>query len=110
MHDFYFIPLRHTEIVTMPVYKDNIVLLCSALNREITEHAITRDSRKFHRLAMSHFIEMYLFNLTDEDLTYLNLLGVEIKKSSAVQIPELSHAIDNNHLAFTSTTKWRRTF
>lgn len=107
---FYFIPRVHVSKIPFDLYKDNTVA--------VVPSAYVMNVFRILKINYSHYpsvkhnprTELYLFNLVDEDLLHLNLLGVHIKKSSAVEIPELTKTINSNSTKFDVEVGWDRKF
>lgn len=104
---FYFIPDRFLKSIPKDLYSDNAIVLTYFGNWPKLEYRIETGSIPKR---MDFFTQIYLHNLADEDFIHLNLMGVPIKVSSGVRIPELKHALTIKESTFSVKEFWKRDF
>lgn len=92
---FYIIQRKFVNLIPLEMYKDKIVVLYWAMTRVKNEstYGIEYDYRFYYRAPTFKYLALY--NLTDEDLTHLNLLGLPINYSTSMMNQNLEDAINN---------------
>ena len=90
---FYIIPRKHVDKVPGELYKGKIVVITWLKNSEFVAHyALSYDYTTFALQPTGK--TFILYNLTGEDFTHLNLLGLPIRSEYADEYPCLEDAIN----------------
>lgn len=89
---FYYIVEREVLKIPFEIYKNNVVIL--SLIEVFADRPIYEISLDFKDHSMYNN-DMYLYNLTDEDILHLTLLGVILNEEYCDLMPELAEAIKN---------------
>lgn len=95
---FYIVPRKLIKLIPAELYKDKIVVITWIANSDIKAHYdLSYDYRTYKTAANKSFI---LYNLTDEDFTHLNLMGVPIKREHTEEYACLEDAINSGFESF----------
>ena len=107
---FYFISHHWYNKIPMNMYRNNILSIALLLEPRMRKYLLRLDFTNCDTIPHSMFIDFYFYNLTDEDLIHLNLLGVPIRPSRYIILPELTTAIQKNEKMFYTEKNWSREF
>lgn len=107
-----WVPRRYDTILPFDLYKDNVIILSWQAGNWNPVYSISFSYDYIRYPTISAYVELYLYNLTDEDFIHLNLIGIPIKKSLAINIPELTNALENKIQSFNAidVNPWPREF
>lgn len=100
---FYHIPKKLIHLVPVKVYTDNVVILSWIKNLR----GKSRYGVYYHYSYYSWDKEFLLYDLTDEDISHLNLLGIPLKISDARTYSSLEITVQNrdNYCVFVNTER-----
>lgn len=99
---FCIVPRRLARLIPMKVYCNNIVIASwIAKDHDTTFYWINYDCYSYFKSEPLGYLVLY--NLTDEDLTHLNLLGLVIKETDFITNPQLEDVILNRTHNFNFT-------
>lgn len=101
---FYHLPIACLKQLPHGVYKDKIILLSRIANsnpKKRSDYEIIRDYTRLSTTEINRFAMFMMYNLTPEDFTHLNLLGIDIKPNNGIKNYRLYEAIENNETSIT---------
>lgn len=97
--EFYIIPHEYANSIPFEAYKNNTVVVSWVTRIDDRVHySIKYDYTYYFRSLPYTYLVMY--NLTDEDLTYLNLMGIPFKSERSMIHKPLEEAIKNGSNSF----------
>lgn len=96
---FYFVPSDLVYKVPLEIYKDNIIIMARVITGDtrIVSYDLYYDYDCYDASRLDLFV---LYDLDEEDILHLNLIGIVIKIGTGSNIPSLLTAAGNKDSTF----------